>query len=649
MKNLRTHGKSTIVWILLGLMILGLGGFGVTSFSGGSTSIGSVGETRVTADEYARALRSQLMSYQQQTGEPLNMAQAQSIGLPRAVQAQLFTAAALEEQARLIGVSVGDDQVRQTILNADGFKGPNGKFDRTAYSEALRRERMSESDFENEVRHDEARMMLHRAVTGGIVAPKPMVDRTVGWLLESRNLSWSELTEDQLTAPIADPDDATLQSWHKANAERFTAPEIRKISYVWLTPEMLSDKVQLDEAALREAYDARIDEFQRPERRLVSRLVFPSEEEAKAAKARIDAGEQPFEAVVLQRGLSPEDVDLGEVSKEQLAAAGDAVFALEGPGIVGPIQTDLGPALFSMHAILDPVNVSFEDAQAELRGEAALDRATRLIEDRSADVEDLLAGGSTLEQVADETDMELGQIEWTAGTAPGAASIAGYQAFRDHAETVTEADFPELMQLDDGGVFALRLDETVAPTLKPFDEVRDEVLADWRRAETQRLLMDLAEDKKLSASAAGEAPTEPRQLEGAGGVVQNPGTVAQPEAPALTEANAPVVWTPALELTRDGWIDGLPADVIAQGFTIKEPGEIEVVNADNRVFLIRLDAIAPADQQGEDARRVIDAVSSRISQSLQADIFDYYARAAQLKGGLKVDQQAIDAINAQVQ
>ena len=29
MKNLRTHGKSTIIWVLMGLMVLGLGGFGV--------------------------------------------------------------------------------------------------------------------------------------------------------------------------------------------------------------------------------------------------------------------------------------------------------------------------------------------------------------------------------------------------------------------------------------------------------------------------------------------------------------------------------------------------------------------------------------------------------------------------------------------
>ena len=41
--------------------------------------------------------------------------------------------------------------------------------------------------------------------------------------------------------------------------------------------------------------------------------------------------------------------------------------------------------------------------------------------------------------------------------------------------------------------------------------------------------------------------------------------------------------------------------------------------------------------------------SARLEGSLQADIFDYYARAAQRQGGLRLNQQAINAVNAQVQ
>lgn len=617
MKNLRTHGKSTIVWVLMGLMVLGLGGFGVTSFSGGSTAIGSVGGTTITADDYARALRNQMNAYQQQTGQAISMAQAQAIGLPQAVQSQLVTAAALEEQARRIGVAVGDERVRQTILDAPAFRGPTGSFDRAAYAEVLRRENLSEAEFEREIRMDEARLLIQRAVAGGVAAPEPAVETTAKWILERRDVAWRELTADMLPAPIAEPDEATLTAWHSANADRFTAPEMRKITYVWLTPEMLAPDVDLDQDALRAAYDARIDEFQRPERRLVSRLVFPTSDDAQAAKAQIDAGTAPFEAFVLQRGLQPEDAELGEVTQADLGAAGAAVFAPGETGVVGPIDTDLGPALYAIHAILEPVDIGFEDAQNDLRAEAALDRAARIIEDRAAEYEDLLAGGASLEQVAEETELQLGTLEWFADAAPAEGSIAGYEAFRARAAETSEADFPELVSLDDGGVFALRLDQVVPPTLRPFEDVRDEVEADWRRAETHRQLLALAEEQRLS--------------------------------PAPDQGQPAPEWTEVKDITRDGWIEGVPADAVARAFAIAEVGEVEIVDAENRVILLRLDAIDEADLTGEDGQRITGAVQDRLGQSLQSDIFDYYARAVQREAGITLDQSAINAINAQVQ
>ena len=49
MTSLRTKGKSTVVWLLMGMLLLGLGGFGITNFSGtGTASIGSTVLSTVT-------------------------------------------------------------------------------------------------------------------------------------------------------------------------------------------------------------------------------------------------------------------------------------------------------------------------------------------------------------------------------------------------------------------------------------------------------------------------------------------------------------------------------------------------------------------------------------------------------------------------
>src|SRR5690606_9624719 len=183
-------------------------------------------------------------------------------------------------------------------------------------------------------------------------------------------------------------------------------------------------------------------------------------------------------------------------------AAGPAVFALDQPGVAGPASSDLGPALFSMNAILEPLNIPFEQARTDLRLEAAIDRARRQIEERSGEFADLLAGGATLEDMAKETPMKLGQIDWSTGAEADPNGIDAYPEFRQRAAELTEKDFPELFETEDGGVFALRLDKIEPPALIPFDEVRERVAEDWTRNEIHRQLLALAEEQRVAAEAA---------------------------------------------------------------------------------------------------------------------------------------------------
>ena len=650
---MRGKGKSTIVWLLMGMLILGLGGFGVTNFSGGSADVGTVGGVSISAQDYARTLRAEMQNFSARTGKQLTPAEARTIGIDQMALARVYTAAALEAEANRLGVSVGDKAVAAQITDAPAFRGMSGKFDRNTYAEALKREGIRESEFEHDMRMDQARLILQQAALAGVTAPQAVTKLTQGWILETRDIHWRELTPADLPAPIATPDEATLEAWHKANADRFTAPEIRKITYVWLTPEMLEGEVQVDEQALRDLYQSRIDEFQRPERRMVERLIFPTMAAAEEAKARLDKGEVTFEALAGERGLALSDIDLGEVTKAELGAAGDAVFALEHPGVAGPASSDLGPALFSMNAILDPVDIPFDEAKADLRVEAAVDRARRVIEDKSAEFSDLLAGGASLEDMAKDSQMKLGQIDWNAGAEADPNGIDAYPTFREHAAQVTEKDFPELLALDDGGVFALRLDQIQPPALIPFAEVRDRVAEDWTRNETRRQLLALAEERRVQAEAgaapvpAPAAATTPA-AQAVGAAAGNAATTPQP-APTPAPAPATDPGTPATDLARGGFINGLPQDVVTQAFTIKEPGETEVVDAENRVFLITLDKIHPADTEGDEARQVADGISNRLADSLRQDVFDYFARALQTQGGTTINQTAVDAVNAQAQ
>ena len=612
---LRRKRANSVIWGVLALMMVGLGGYGVTNFSQSVTDIGAVGDRAISTNEYGRALKSELNAISAQMQKPISFQQAQEQGIDKAVLAQLVSAASLEDEANKLGVSVGDAQIRDRIMSAQALKGIDGKFNRDNYTLYLKQQGLSEAEFEGQMRAEAARTILQGAVLGGIAAPASVADRFAAWVTETRSFTFAELIASDLAAPIAAPSDTDIKAWYDAHNDAYMRPETRKLTYVWLSPDDLVDQVPVDEAALKAAYDQRKSEFIIPEKRLVARLVFPSAADAEAARKRLDAGQASFEDLVKERGLTTADADLGEVSRDELGKNADAVFALTEPGVVGPLDTDLGPALFAMNAVLAAQETTFEEAKADLQSEVALDRARRMVSDKSSSIEDLLAGGATLEEVAKEAGMQIGQLDFNSESEGG---LVGYEAFRKAATEITADSYPSLVGVDDGGVFALRLDGIDPAALRPLDEVKDKVTADWTADATHKALVDLAAEKMAELDNG-------VSLEGLG-----------------------LVTTSYDEFARNGFVADTPPELGKAVFEMTA-GTHKVVDAGGKVYLLSVTAITPADTASDDYKAQRARIESQLSQSVGRDVFDAYTRALQTTVGINLNTAAINAVNAQMQ
>lgn len=609
----KRKGANVVVWLLMAMLVLGLGGFGVTNYGTGVTAIGSVGKREIDVNEYARALQSEINAFGAQIGTQIGMQEALALGLDARVRQQLVTAAALDNEADRIGLSVGDGRVAQELTSMNAFKGASGSFDRETYRFTLDRNNMTEAEFETSLREDLSRALLQGGIASGFTAPAPLTDTLYAYVAERRGLSLLRLTEADLATPLADPSDADLQAHYDANIAAFTKPEAKRITYAVLLPETLAATMTADEAALRALYDERIEEYVKPERRLVERLVFPSDADAAAAKARIDAGES-FEAIVTERGLKLIDIDMGDVAPSDLGAAADAVFGLDAPGVVGPFGSDLGPALFRMNAILGAQEIPFEEAREALRTEYQQDAARRAIADQLEAIDDALAGGATIEELQTEFDMELGMIDYSAKSDD---TMAGYPAFREAANALAEGDFPEAVQLDDGGVVVMRLEETVPPAPIPLAEARDAVTESWRKS---------ALTTALSARAA--------QIK------------AEVDAGASLSTYGILSVSP--EIARDGFIEGTPEGFLDTVFAMTE-GETKVIEDVAFVGLVKLDKVIPAASEGDGPAALKGAIAAQAEQALAQDAFQLFSDALSAEAGISLDQNAIAAVHANFQ
>jgi peptidyl-prolyl cis-trans isomerase D len=503
--------------------------------------------------------------------------------------------------------------VGEQILAIPAFQGVDGSFDREAYRFVLETSGLSVAEFEERVRIETSANLVQTAVAAGVTFPAVFTETLYAFAREARDVTWARLGPEELETIVPEPSDAQVVQFHGENPDLFTAPETREIAYAWLTPDMLLDTIEADEAALRAVYEARISDFVQPERRLVERLVFADEETAAAAKARIEAGETDFEGLVAERGLDLADVDLGDVARGELGAAAEAVFALDGPGVAGPAPSTLGPALFRVNAILAPREISFEDAREDLLPEVQMDRARRVIRDMYDDLEDRLAGGATLEELARETELEFGRIDFAFDTAEG---IAAYDSFRAAALAAEEGDFPDIVEMPEGGLFALRLDEVREPALRPLAEVRDEVVAAWRARETARLMADEAETVAETLRAGRE--------------------MAGVDLPLGTER----------ALTREAFVEGTPGGFVTAVFEMAE-GDIRVVSDESGAWIVRIDRVIPADQNAPEALALKSIFGQQATQEVTSDLLDAFTQALTAQKGLEINQSAINAVHAQ--
>ncbi|TAG21364.1 MAG: peptidylprolyl isomerase, partial [Rhodobacterales bacterium] len=427
-KRPKSKAKEAAVWVMMGLLILGLGGFGVTSFSGGVMQVAKVGDAEITTDDYARAFQGQVNAFSQQIGQPISSQEALAFGLDRQVLQGLVVRAALDNEAQRIGISVGDAAVAAELTAIDAFKGVSGTFDREAYRFTLDRNNQTEAEFESGLRRDVTRELLQGVVVGGFAAPAPLTDTLYAWAAERRGFSMLRLAEADLTTPVPTPTEAELTTYHTDNIAQFTKPEAKRITYAALLPEAIAPDQPVDDTVLKQLYEDRLAEFVVPERRLVERLVYPDQAAADAARARLDAGEA-FETLVAERGLTLDAIDMGDMTREDLGDTGEAIFALAEGGVAGPLPTDLGPALFRVAAVLAAEETTFEEIRDTLAIEIQTDAARRLIADKVELVDDLLAGGATLENLVTDAGLTLATVDYVPGL-QGDTVIEGYPAFR---------------------------------------------------------------------------------------------------------------------------------------------------------------------------------------------------------------------------
>ena len=613
-KALRSKSTNVFVWILMLLLIVGLAGFGAGSFGGSFSSIGSVGNEKVPLKTYIRALNNQINQISQQTGQQFSLEQAKVLGVDRQVLEQVLAIAALDGQTKKAGISVGDEAVRNQLMDTQVFQGLDGKFDEKAYEFALSQADLSASEYDEILRRENARFLLQNAISGAIVSDDTYALTLLKFHRQKRSFDWVRLNSSHLEKPIAKPSGAQIELFYKDNPKNYTLPESRSITYAYLSPEMLFEGINLEKGELKKLYEDNIDQFVTDEKRSIQRLVFSNQTEATIALSSIQDGDKTFEQLVTERGLTLQDIDLGAIGASEIGLqASKEIFGSKETGLYGPYLSDLGPALYQVVSILNGKTISFEEAQKNLEFERKFEYATELMDDMVNDLDDLLASGATIEELANDTEMELKKTSFNLKN-----DLEGLEAtseFKIEASKLSLEDYPTLLNSSNGDLFAIRLDAINPPTLQALEKVEAQVKTDWKKKETINQLKLIANDIAAKFKNGSD-------LKNLGLIVNNTN-----------------------DIVRGGSVEGLPKSILPKIFNLSI-GEIAQDDNDKYIFIAKVNSILEFDETAEENKKWIEYLTLQRDNQLAQDYLESFIVSIQDIEGVTIDQKSLNAVES---
>ncbi|MEM7544494.1 MAG: SurA N-terminal domain-containing protein [Pseudomonadota bacterium] len=624
---LRRGVKTWIAKVLFALLVVSFAIFGigdVFSFGLGS-SVAQVGNQKITVERYSTALNQEIRAQSQRFGQAIDGQTARALGLDQQVLARMAQEATLDEAVDELGLSAPDDAVGRIITADPGFQNAAGEFDQETYRYRLAQANFTIEDYEEATRRSLTRSALAQALSAGARAPVGAIDTIYTYQTETRVIDYITLNAATHADDAGTPSEDDLIAYHAANEDSFTAPETREAVYLHVSIEDLAPTMAVDDQDLSDLYEDRRDEYDLPESRALYQLIFDTEEDANAALERIAAGEADFDAILAERGESRADTSLGTISAGELStAASDAAFALPGTGIAGPVDTGFGFAIIDVAAVTPAEVTPFEDARPELLLDLQRAEARASAPEIAGEIDDLRAGGATLEEIATEMGLPLLTVPGIARSGEGASGLTATQGFLTELFESEEGEERDIIETDEGGYFVLRLDGINPASVRPLDEVRDLAATGWQVEALRRSL----EEKADAAIARLDSGT--------------------PLSEIATEF--------ALEVDSEGpksRIEGWQAITPELVETLFEgdAGTAGRAAAPGRIDAVVIAQVADiADAEDTDANRTLrDVLSRQMNAMAGDDVLTLYMMRKQEDVGVSVNQQVLDSVLSQTQ
>ena len=415
---MRRRAQSRLIKILFIIIVLVFifWGFG-SSFKQNSPtdSIATVGSEEVSQREFQRVYENMKNMYRDAYKDRLTPDLIQALNLKQQALDQLINSKLLQQEARRVGFTVTDTELRDSIQKISIFQS-NGQFNQTQYMRVLNYLRMSPSEFEEGQRGDLLQKKLHRLITDAVPVSEDEARELYRLSQERVDLSFIKIASADLLNQVT-TDKKEIEEYYNSHRESFREPERVQFTYVAYPQSHFEAQVQVapqDEESFYNSHKS--DRFTTPAQVHARHILFTVDqaategdkakvkEAATGVLARARAGED-FAALAKaysqDPGTAPKGGDLGFFPRGRMVKEfEEAAFNLSAGSISDLIESQFGYHIIKAEAVEAQRVRSLEETRAEIRQELIREGASERARTQAQADRDKTTSGSKLAEVA---------------------------------------------------------------------------------------------------------------------------------------------------------------------------------------------------------------------------------------------------------
>jgi len=404
--------------------------------------------------------------------------------------------------------------------------------------------------FENRVRQDLSSRQVLAPLQASALPLAKQTDAALQAYLQRREVQIQKFAAKDFAAKVQ-ASDADLETYYKANAERFRSVESADVEYVVLDINSLMASITLPEQDLKTYYEQNLQRLAGQEQRRASHILINAPKDAPAAerdKARAKAQEllaqlrkapKSFAEVARKNSQDPGSAakggDLDFFARGAMVKPfEDAVFGMKEGDISDVVESEFGYHIITLTGIKSPKAPSFEAMRPQLEADLRKQQAQR----KFAELADAFSNSvyeqaDALKPVADKLKLGLKQAKGVtripSGSVPAELANAKVLQALFSEDAVNKHRNTEAIETAANTLVSARVVNHYPSVVRPLAEVRDDV----RKQFVQTHAMELARAEGEARLAAGKAQADATGM-GAAVVVSRDQLQSQP--PSLVDA-----------------------------------------------------------------------------------------------------------------